>query len=98
MIVINQKTALLAAIVTVLAVSSIAIENGRTALAADTTTVTKNVDNTGINVQTHTNQNQQCDTAGGSSGIGGGRGFGFHGGCSASSLDTVNQTGGELRR
>jgi hypothetical protein len=95
MIVINQKTALLAAIVTVLAVSTISIENGRTALAADTT---KNVDNTGINVQTHTNQNQQCDTAGGSSGIGGGRGFGFHGGCSASSLDTVNQTGGELRR
>ncbi|MGC2683919.1 MAG: hypothetical protein WA323_18830 [Candidatus Nitrosopolaris sp.] len=41
----------------------------------------------------HTNQKQQCDTAGGSSGIGGFRGgFGL-GPCSARSTDGVNQTG-----
>jgi hypothetical protein len=89
---INQKTALLAiaAIVTVLAVSTFAIGNGRMALAADTTTVTKNVNNTGVNVQTDTNEKQDCQTAGGSSGI--------SGSCTASSTDTVTQSGGILKK
>jgi hypothetical protein len=88
----NHKTALVAisAIATVLAVSTVAIGNLQMALADET--VTKNVDNTGINVQTHTNQKKQCDTAGGSSGIGG-TGF-FRGGtCSAFSADNVTQSG-----
>jgi hypothetical protein len=95
----NGKTLLvvIAAIAAILAGSTIAIGNGRTALADES--ITKNVDNTGINVQTHTNQKQQCDTVGGSSpiaGIGfGGRGVGS---CNAGSLDRINQTGGELTK
>jgi hypothetical protein len=56
----KQKTALaaIAAIATVLAVSTIAIGNGRTALAADTTTITKNTNNTGINVPTDTTRSK----------------------------------------
>jgi hypothetical protein len=61
----NHKTALVAisAIAAVLAVSTIAVGNGRMALAAETT-ITKNVNNTGVNVQTDTNQKQDCLTAG----------------------------------
>jgi hypothetical protein len=93
----NNKTALVAisAIAAVLAVSTVAI--GTLQMASADETVTKNVDNTGINVQTHTSQKQQCDTAGGSSGIGG-RGFGFRGTCSASSADNVTQSGGQLTK
>jgi hypothetical protein len=85
---INQKTALvaIAAIATVLAVSTIAIGNGRTALAADTTTITKHFSNAGVNVQTDTNQKQDCQTAGGSSPI--------TNSCTAISTDTLAQSGG----
>jgi hypothetical protein len=83
----QTKTLLaIAAIATVVAVSTIAIGNVRMALGADTTTVTKNLNNTGINVQTDTNQKQDCQTVGGTSGI--------SGSCTATSTDTVNQTGG----
>jgi hypothetical protein len=88
----NEKTALVAivAIAAVLAVSTIAIGNGRMALAADTTTITKNVNNTGVNVQTDTHQKQDCLTAGGSSGL--------TGSCTAQSTDTVSQSGGILKK
>ena len=56
---VNQKTALVAvvAIAAVLAVSTIAIGHGRTAFASETTTISKQVNNTGVNVQTDTNSN-----------------------------------------
>jgi hypothetical protein len=90
----NQKTALftIAAVAAVLAVSTIAIGNGRMALAADTTTttITKDVNNTGVNVQTDTNQKQDCLTAGANSGIANS--------CTASSTDNINQQGGILKK
>ena len=90
----NQKTALvtIAAIAAVLAVSTIAIGNGRMALAADTTTttITKDVNNSGVNVQTDTNQKQDCLTAGANSGIANS--------CQATSADTINQQGGILKK
>ncbi len=83
----NQKTALIAivAIAALLAVSTIAIGNGRMALA-DTATITKHTNNTGVNVQTDTNQKQNCATAGGNSGI--------TMSCTANSNDQVTQSGG----
>jgi hypothetical protein len=89
---INQKTALvaIAAIATVLAVSTIAIGNGRMASAAETTTITKHLNNTGVNVQTETNQPQTCQTVGGTSGI--------SGSCIGTSTDTVTQSGGILKK
>ena len=89
---INQKTALVAivTIATVLAVSTIAIGNGRMVSATETTTVTKNINNTGVNVQTETNQPQNCQTVGGNSGI--------SGSCTASSTNTVAQSGGILHK
>ncbi|MFY9794731.1 MAG: hypothetical protein WAK17_18215 [Candidatus Nitrosopolaris sp.] len=84
---VNQKTALvtIAAIAAVLAVNTIAIGNGRSASAA-TDVITKHFNNTGINVQTDTNQKQDCETAGGSSGIANS--------CTATSTDNVAQSGG----
>jgi len=52
--------------------------------------ITKTLDNQGVNVQTDTNQKQDCLTAGGSSGI--------SGSCTASSTDTVTQSGGILKK
>ena len=94
----NHKTALVAisAIATVLAVSTVVMGSKHIAFADET--ITKNVDNTGLNVQTHTNQKHQCDTTGGSSPIGGFRGGFGPGPCSARSLDGINQTGGELTK
>lgn len=88
----KQKTALaaIATIATVLAVSTIAIGNGRTALAADTTTITKNTNNTGINVPTDTNQKQDCLTAGGASAL--------TSSCIGTSTDSVTQSGGILKK
>ena len=88
----NAKTALVAivSIAAVLAVSTIVIGNGRMALAADTTTITKNTNNAGVNVQTDTNQKQECQTVGGTSGIANS--------CTAKSNDTVSQSGGMLQK
>ena len=63
----NQKTVLFA-MVTVIAVSMIAIGNGRIASAA-THVVTKHFINTGVNIQTTTNQEQKCETTAGGSPI-----------------------------
>ncbi len=86
----NEKTALvtIAAIATVLAVSVIAIGSVHNAKADKTITI--HVNNTGINVPTDTDQKQECQTAGGSSGI--------SGSCQATSTDRINQTGGQLTR
>jgi len=106
----NQKTALFAivAIAALVVVSTIAIGSGRLASAAETTTITKTVHNNGTNVQTETNQKQNCITAGGSSGIGGGERhswwWGFDddrrssGSCTADSNDKVESSGGILHK
>jgi hypothetical protein len=90
----NHKTATLltiSAIAAVLVVSTVAIGSGRIALAqTETDNVTKNLNNTGINVQTNTNQKQDCDTAGWNSGI--------KDSCTASSFDKVDQSGGILKK
>ena len=89
----NQKTALftIAAIAAVLAVSTIAIGNGRMALAeTDTSTVTVHLNNTGVNVPTDTNQKQGCLTAGASSGL--------MNSCIATSTDSVTSSGGMLKK
>ena len=101
----NTTLVTISAIAAVLAVSTAAIGNTQMALAEET--ITKNVDNKGINVQTHTNQEQQCNTAGGSSPIGattgGSQSQGAGAGkdapsCSAGSVDSVSQSGGELNK
>ncbi|HYA84444.1 MAG TPA: hypothetical protein VEH06_13505 [Candidatus Bathyarchaeia archaeon] len=82
----NQKKALgIVAIAAVIAVSTVALGNGRVALA-DTTTITKHTNNTGVNVPTDTDQKQNCETAGGSSGIAMS--------CTANSNDQVTESGG----
>ncbi len=87
----NQKIALVAivAIAAVIAVSTIAIGSVH---AADTitTTITKHTNNTGVNVQTDTNQKQDCQTVGENSGI--------YASCTADSNDKVTQSGGMLNK
>ncbi len=92
----NHKiaTALVAisAIAGMLAVSTVAVGSVHKALADDTKTITKNirVNNTGVNVPTGTDQKQECQTVGANSGIGGS--------CTATSTDTVTQSGGILKK
>ena len=52
-------------------------------------TITKHFNNTGVNVQTDTNQKQECQTAGETSPI--------SGSCTATSSDKVDQSGGILK-
>jgi len=59
-------------------------------LESETSTITKNVNNTGVNVQTDTNQKQDCLTAGGTSGLANS--------CQGTSTDTVTQSGGILHK
>jgi hypothetical protein len=80
----------IAALAGVLVLSTVAIGSVHKALAADTKTITKSVNNTGVNVPTDTDQKQNCQTAGGSSGI--------SGSCTASSTDTITQSGGILKK
>ena len=88
----NQKTALFAivAIAALVVVSTIAIGSGRLASAAETTKITKTVNNTGTNVQTDTDQKQDCTTAGEQSGI--------SDSCHGSSSDDVKSSGGILHK
>jgi hypothetical protein len=81
----------IAALAGVLVVSTSAIGSGRIALAVhDNDTIVSHFNNTGVNVQTDTNQKQECKTAGGASGI--------TGSCTAASTDTVTQSGGILKK
>ncbi len=69
----------------------VTIGSGRIALAVhDNDTIVSHFNNTGVNVQTDTNQKQECKTAGGASGI--------TGSCTAASTDTVTQSGGILKK
>jgi hypothetical protein len=81
----NQKKALAIVAIAAVIASTVALGNGRVALA-DTTTITKHTNNTGVNVPTDTDQKQNCETAGGSSGIAMS--------CTANSNDQVTQSGG----
>ncbi len=87
----NHKPAtvlvVIAALAGVLVVSTSAIGSGHIALAD---TITKNVNNTGVNVPTDTDQKQYCTTAGGTSPV--------TGSCTASSTDTITQSGGILKK
>ena len=77
----------IAALAGVLVSSTVAIGSGHIALADD---ITKIYNNTSISVPTHTNQKQECDTAGESSGI--------TNSCTAASRDTISQSGGILKK
>jgi hypothetical protein len=83
----NNKTpavlVAIAALAAVLVGSTAAIGSGNMALAG-------NVNNTGINVPTDTQQKQECQTAGGTSPI--------TSSCTAASNNNVSSTGGLLKR
>ena len=85
----NHKTATvlvaIAALAGVLVSSTVAIGSGHIALADD---ITKLYNNTGISVPTHTNQKQECETAGETSPI--------SGSCLSTSTNTITQSGGIL--
>ena len=87
----NQITSIVAivAIAAVIAVSTIAIGSVHAA-GTITTTITKHTNNTGVNVQTDTNQKQNCETAGGNSPM--------SASCRATSTDTLTQSGGLLKK
>jgi hypothetical protein len=80
----------ISAIAGMLAVSTVAIGSVHKALADDTKTITKSVNNTGVNVPTDTDQKQECQTAGANSGI--------TNACTATSTDQVTQSGGILKK
>ena len=61
-----------------------------TAAQGDVKTITKTTTNSGVNVPTDTDQKQQCDTAGGTSPIATS--------CTATSTDTITQSGGVLKK
>jgi hypothetical protein len=85
----NEKIAVtIAAIATVLAISTVAIGSIHNALANKTITI--HVNNTGVNVPTDTNQKQDCKTVGESSGI--------SDSCHATSTVTVTSNGGMLQK
>ena len=91
----NHKPAtvlvVIAALAGVLVVSTSAIGSGHIALAD---TITKNVNNTGVNVPTNTDQNQDCKTGGGGTPTG----SPITGSCTATSTDTITQSGGILKK
>jgi hypothetical protein len=79
----------IAALAGVLVVGTVAIGSGHFALAVNEN-ITKIINNKGVNVQTDTNQNQDCKTVGANSPIGTS--------CTATSTDTVTQSGGILKK
>jgi hypothetical protein len=99
---------ILSTIIATLVASTLILGIGLHALAEDKTVVVNtHLSNTGINVPTHTSQEQNCETAGGSSPIGvittGSQSSGAGAqkvspACVASSTDQVTQSGGELKR
>jgi hypothetical protein len=85
----NHKRATVLLAIAALA-GMVAIGSIHNALADKTVTITTRVNNTGVNVPTDTYQKQDCLTAGGSSGI--------TNSCTASSTDTITQSGGILKK
>jgi hypothetical protein len=82
----NQKA--VTALAAISAIAAVLIGSVHMALAADN--ITKIINNKGVNVQTYTNQKQDCQTAGETSPI--------SNSCTATSTDTVTQSGGILKK
>jgi glucan phosphoethanolaminetransferase (alkaline phosphatase superfamily) len=76
------------ALAAISAIAAVLIGSVHMALAADN--ITKIINNKGVNVQTYTNQKQDCQTAGETSPI--------SNSCTATSTDTVTQSGGVLKK
>ncbi|MFY9794730.1 MAG: hypothetical protein WAK17_18210 [Candidatus Nitrosopolaris sp.] len=83
----NQKA--VTALAAISAIAAVLIGSVHMALAADDN-ITKIINNKGVNVQTDTNQKQDCQTAGETSPI--------SNSCTATSTDTVTQSGGILKK
>jgi hypothetical protein len=86
---INYKPATVLVAIAALA-GVVAIGSVHNAFADDTKTITKTTTNTGVNVQTNTDQKQECQTAAGNSPI--------SGSCTATSSNTVTESGGILKK
>lgn len=106
---VSMNRVIISTIAATLVASTLIIGMGLSALAEDKTVVVDtHLSNTGINVQTHTGQQQNCETAGEGSPIGSGTTTGSASGgagagkvaptCVATSTDQVSQSGGELKR
>ena len=80
----NNKTP--AVLVAIAALAAVLV--GASAMGSGHMALAHNINNTGINVPTDTQQQQECETAGGSSGI--------SNSCHAASTDTITQSGGIL--
>jgi hypothetical protein len=81
----NNKTP--AVLVAIAALAAVLV--GASAMGSGHMAFANNVNNTGINVPTDTQQKQECETAGGSSGV--------TNSCTAASTDTVTQSGGIMK-
>jgi hypothetical protein len=84
----NHKT--LMALLAVSAIAVVLTGSVHMAFATPGNSITKNIDNQGVNVQTDTDQKQVCQTAAGSSPI--------SGSCIANSNDQITESGGILRK
>ncbi len=80
----------IAALAGMLAVSTVAIGSVHKALAAETVTITKSITNSGVNTPQDTDQKQECQTAGETSPM--------SGSCTASSGNSVTESGGLLKK
>jgi hypothetical protein len=81
----NNKTP--AVLVAIAALAAVLV--GASAMGSGHMAIAGNVNNTGINVPTDTQQKQECETAGGNSGV--------TNSCTAASTDTVTQSGGIMK-
>jgi hypothetical protein len=84
----------LTAMVAISAIAAVLTGSVHMALGVETVTLNfdkvKSINNTGINVPTDTDQKQDCQTAGTNSGI--------RDSCTASSSNTVTESGGILKK
>ncbi|MGB6673210.1 MAG: hypothetical protein WBE34_12315, partial [Candidatus Nitrosopolaris sp.] len=81
----NNKTP--AVLVAIAALAAVLV--GASAMGSGHMALAHNINNTGINVPTDTQQKQECETAGGTSPI--------TASCTAASTDTVTQSGGIMK-
>ncbi|MFZ0895237.1 MAG: hypothetical protein WAZ77_12115 [Candidatus Nitrosopolaris sp.] len=81
----NNKTP--AVLVAIAALAAVLV--GASAMGSGHMALAHNINNTGINVPTDTQQQQECETAGGSSGV--------SNSCHADSTDNISQSGGIMK-
>jgi hypothetical protein len=82
----NNKTP--AVLVAIAALAAVLV--GASAMGSGHMAFANNVNNTGINVPTDTQQKHECETAGGTSPV--------TASCTAASTDTVTQSGGVMKK